>query len=150
MRTIVLLLAGLFALPSLRAADTKERLSNWPQWRGPLATGWSPTADPPLKWDEKSNIVWKCALADGASTPAVWGNAIFVTAQEGDVLSLVKIDMDTTCWGRAPASTSAVTTFAAAPSNCSTMSSGIEPSRRWAVCPATYTACPGAATTACE
>jgi len=83
MRTIVLLTAGLFTLPSLRAEDARERLNNWPQWRGPLASGWSPTADPPLKWDEKTNIKWKVSLPGrGSSTPIVWGNRIFVLATE--------------------------------------------------------------------
>src|SRR5262245_25903359 len=83
MRTMVLLLTGLFALPSLRAADGNERLSNWPQWRGPLATGWSPTADPPRKWDEKTNVKWKVPLPGrGSSTPAVWGERVFVLAAE--------------------------------------------------------------------
>jgi outer membrane protein assembly factor BamB len=46
----------------------------------------------PLKWSEKTNTVWKCPLADGASTPAVWGDSIFATAQDGDVLMLVRMD----------------------------------------------------------
>ena len=65
---------------------------NWPQWRGPNGDGVSEETGLPLKWDEKTNILWKCPLADGASTPAVWGDAVFVTAQDGDALLLVKID----------------------------------------------------------
>jgi outer membrane protein assembly factor BamB len=64
----------------------------WPQWRGPNGNGVSDETGLPLKWDEKTNIVWKCPLAEGASTPAVWGDAIFVTTQDGDALSLVKIN----------------------------------------------------------
>jgi outer membrane protein assembly factor BamB len=83
MRTIVSLVVSLSLLSSLRAADAKDHLSNWPQWRGPLATGWSPTADPPLKWDEKTNIKWKIPLPGrGSSTPAVWGERVLVLAVE--------------------------------------------------------------------
>src|SRR5690349_12075179 len=65
---------------------------NWPQWRGP--TGDSVCTEPhvPLHWGEQQNVVWKCPLPDGASTPAVWGNAIFVTAEDGDKLLAFRID----------------------------------------------------------
>lgn len=77
------LLTCLFFLPPLRADEAGERLDNWPQWRGPLATGMAPHADPPLKWDAKTNIKWKAALPGrGSSTPIVWGNKVFVQAAE--------------------------------------------------------------------
>src|SRR5688572_20405327 len=31
---------------------TTAKDSNWPQWRGPLANGAAPTAEPPLTWGE--------------------------------------------------------------------------------------------------
>ncbi|MCP4816211.1 MAG: hypothetical protein GY888_27160, partial [Planctomycetaceae bacterium] len=40
----------------------KTRAENWHQWRGPLATGVSPTAQPPIQWGPKKNILWKVAL----------------------------------------------------------------------------------------
>lgn len=53
----------------------------WPQWRGPLATGASPNANPPVEWSETNNVRWKVALpGKGHSTPVVWGNRVFVTA----------------------------------------------------------------------
>lgn len=52
----------------------------WPQWRGPLATGVSPTANPPAEWSETTNVRWKIDLPGrGASTPVVWGDRVFVT-----------------------------------------------------------------------
>ena len=59
-------LALCFALfsVSLRADDfAKERLDNWHQWRGPLANGTAPHGNPPVKWDDKTNIKWKTAAA---------------------------------------------------------------------------------------
>jgi len=71
------LLALLFTLTSL--ADSTEARSNWPQWRGPLATGAAPEADPPLEWSETKNVKWKVAIPGaGSSTPVVWGNRVFV------------------------------------------------------------------------
>lgn len=56
-----------------------QRLDNWHQWRGPEANGTAPQADPPVKWDEKTNIKWKAALPGrGSATPIVWGDQVFV------------------------------------------------------------------------
>jgi outer membrane protein assembly factor BamB len=58
---------------------TSEYTANWPEWRGPWHTGSSPTADPPVHWSETSHIKWKVAIpGNGNSTPAVWGEKIFV------------------------------------------------------------------------
>jgi len=54
---------------------------DWPQWRGPLGTGAALSGNPPIEWDTQKNIRWKTRLTGtGHSTPAVWGNDIFVTA----------------------------------------------------------------------
>lgn len=52
----------------------------WAQWRGPLHTGVSLTADPPLEWSETHNIRWKVEIPGrGFASPVVWGDRIFVT-----------------------------------------------------------------------
>jgi outer membrane protein assembly factor BamB len=52
----------------------------WGQWRGPLGTGESTTAKPPIRWSETENIRWKTRLPGlGHSTPVVWGDTIFLT-----------------------------------------------------------------------
>jgi outer membrane protein assembly factor BamB len=63
-----------------------ERLLHWHQWRGPLATGFAPHGDPPIRWDENTNIRWKAPLPGrGTCTPVIWGDRIFiVTAIETD------------------------------------------------------------------
>ena len=56
-----------------------DRLDNWHQWRGPEANGFAPRAEPPLKWDEKTNVKWKVMVpGGGSSTPIVWDNQIFI------------------------------------------------------------------------
>jgi outer membrane protein assembly factor BamB len=66
---------------------------NWPQWRGPTGDGVSTEKGLPLEWAEGKGVAWKCPLpGDGASTPAVWGDALFVTCQKDDNLLLVKIN----------------------------------------------------------
>ncbi len=62
------------------AADfPKDANNNWPSWRGPNADGSAPKADPPTKWDAKTNIAWKTELSGkGSATPIVWGDRVFV------------------------------------------------------------------------
>jgi outer membrane protein assembly factor BamB len=74
--SLTLTLAALATL-----AAPLDPLDNWHQWRGPLATGEAPRGNPPLKWDEKTNVKWKVALPGrGSATPIVWGDQVFVVA----------------------------------------------------------------------
>ncbi|MCP4710283.1 MAG: PQQ-binding-like beta-propeller repeat protein [Planctomycetes bacterium] len=59
---------------------------NWPQWRGPDATG-AASGNPPLTWSETENIKWKIEFpGQSASTPIIWGDKIFFqTAIETDI-----------------------------------------------------------------
>ena len=53
----------------------------WAQWRGPLNTGVSLTATPPLDWSETQNIRWKVEIPGrGFASPVVWGDRLFLTA----------------------------------------------------------------------
>ncbi len=66
--------------PVARDASVPEAERYWPQWRGPLATGVAPHADPPIAWSEDRNLRWKVELpGKGHSSPVVWGNRVFVT-----------------------------------------------------------------------
>ena len=70
-------------LSAVEAAADDARLdpnAQWPQWRGPLATGVAPHADPPIVWSEEKNVRWKVELpGSGHSTPIIWGDRIFLT-----------------------------------------------------------------------
>ncbi len=62
-------------LPALSDSFAK----NWHQWRGPNATGVSPTANPPIEWSEEKNVKWKVAIdGQGTSTPIVWEDKVFL------------------------------------------------------------------------
>lgn len=77
MKKLTLLTLSVWLTAAAVRAD--ERLDNWHQWRGPLATGMAPNADPPVTWDEKTNLKWKAPVPGrGASTPIVWGDQVFV------------------------------------------------------------------------
>ncbi len=70
------------ATPGGTAPDAPaDAAQQWPQWRGPWATGVAPHADPPIHWSDSENIRWKTALpGKGHSTPIVWGDRVFVTS----------------------------------------------------------------------
>jgi len=74
---------ALAALPSISHGSgpaQDEALRFWPQWRGPLATGEAPLADPPTRWSETENVRFRKALPGrGHSTPVVFGERIFLT-----------------------------------------------------------------------
>ncbi len=86
--------ASLLILASVSSAST-DPLLFWPQWRGPLGTGVAPHADPPIEWSETKNLRWKTAIPGmGHSTPAIWGDLVFLTTAEafGDKVKPVLSD----------------------------------------------------------
>jgi len=73
-------LCALFAVAALAAGA--DSTSNWPQFRGPGASGVG-NGVPPVEWDgEKGDhILWKTEIPGlGHSSPVVWGDRIFVTS----------------------------------------------------------------------
>ena len=78
MKILATTLVGFFLL-NLSWAAEPDPLDNWPHWRGPLANGSSPRADPPVKWGVTTNIKWKAELPGrGSATPIIWGDQVFV------------------------------------------------------------------------
>jgi outer membrane protein assembly factor BamB len=81
--TIPLLLAAalcslLIATPPAHAAATAQ----WPQWRGPAASGVDASRALPVRWnvDTGENIRWRTPVPGLAhSSPIVWGDRIYVT-----------------------------------------------------------------------
>src|SRR5688572_17129882 len=54
---------------------------NWPQFRGPGATGVAEGSPQPVKWDAstQTNVRWKTAIPGlSHSSPVVWDNKVFV------------------------------------------------------------------------
>ncbi|MBN2029139.1 PQQ-like beta-propeller repeat protein [bacterium] len=53
--------------------------NNWPQWRGPNATGMALQGNPPIEWSESKNIKWKIEIPGKChATPIVWGDQLFI------------------------------------------------------------------------
>jgi len=74
----------LVACSFVLAAAGVAAAANWPQWRGPNNDGVSRETGLPTQWDGTQNIAWKLPLPGmGGSTPAVWGDRIFLTCADG-------------------------------------------------------------------
>lgn len=53
--------------------------AHWPQWRGPFFNGMA-RGDAPTVWSDTTNVKWKTEIPGrGFSTPAIWGDRIFLT-----------------------------------------------------------------------
>jgi len=89
-RLSIILLILLAPRPGLLPAG------EWPQWRGPEGVSVSRETGLPVSWSEEEGILWKRPLPGwGDSTPAVWGDAVFVTSQEGEKLLVLRISKKT-------------------------------------------------------
>ena len=75
----VTLIVALLANAALGLDPDIKHDEQWPQWRGPKATGVAPNADPPVVWSETKNIRWKVAIpGSGLSTPIIWGDRVYL------------------------------------------------------------------------
>src|SRR5262245_2821559 len=72
--------AALLCLVSLLAAQAAgPQPADWPAWRGPAASGSTPTGEYPTRWTAEE-AAWKVDLpGKGVSTPVVWRDRIYLT-----------------------------------------------------------------------
>jgi outer membrane protein assembly factor BamB len=85
------------AVVVLVAMNGRERASagDWPQFRGP--GGASHVADNrklPSELGPQTNVIWKCKLPPGHSSPILQGNRIFVTAVRDGKLFTIGLDRE--------------------------------------------------------
>ncbi|MFN7924702.1 MAG: PQQ-binding-like beta-propeller repeat protein [Bryobacteraceae bacterium] len=64
----------------------------WPQFRGPNATGVSASAGVPTEFGPEKNVRWKVETPAGKSSPVFAGNRIFLTGHDGDKLLTLCFD----------------------------------------------------------
>jgi outer membrane protein assembly factor BamB len=84
---------ALFACSLLLLAADRADAGNWPQWRGSENDGISTETGLPTEWGESKNVAWKLKMPGMAgSTPAVWGERIFLTSEDGADLVLMCVD----------------------------------------------------------
>jgi len=84
---IQLLVGLLAAIPSLLAVTPQ-----WPQFRGPNASGVAESACPPIHFGPDTNLIWKVPVPSGVSSPVIWGGRIFLTALASNQLVTLAYD----------------------------------------------------------
>src|SRR5690349_2398244 len=66
--------------------------ADWPQFRGPNASGGSDTTNLPMQFGPSKNVIWKTALPPGHSSPVIAGDRIFVTAFDESKLYVIAME----------------------------------------------------------
>lgn len=80
-----------------KLGTTAESLEQeWPFMRGPSHSGRASVTAAPLNWNVESGngVLWQVPHGGGASTPAIWGKHIFVTAATKDERLVIAVDAD--------------------------------------------------------
>ncbi|HJO37536.1 MAG: PQQ-binding-like beta-propeller repeat protein [Vicinamibacterales bacterium] len=61
-----------------------EAQQYWSRWRGPSGQGLVNGSGYPDTWSDTENVLWKADIpGEGASSPIVWADRIFITTAEG-------------------------------------------------------------------
>ena len=69
---------------------------HWSQFRGPGGRGIAPDAERlPVEFDQTRNLLWRCPVSGGLSSPCIWGDRIFLTGHAEDRLETICIDRTT-------------------------------------------------------
>lgn len=84
------------------APDWSLAADDWPQFRGPNATGVSLSTSPlPTEFSRERNVRWSIELGDGVASPIVVNGRVYITAMsEHNVLSVYALDARSgaLCW----------------------------------------------------
>ena len=87
-RPATLLIASAVLALAAASVAAQPDTTGWPRWRGPLSTGASPDADPPIRWSETENVVYKVEVpGEALASPVIHGDLIFL-------LTAVSIDLE--------------------------------------------------------
>ena len=92
-RTLVRLCYAICLAAVLLPSRASAVDTNWPQFRGPAASGVSDGPPPPERWDVESgqNVRWRVPVPGlGHSAPVIWGDRIFLTTAIGDADQALK------------------------------------------------------------
>lgn len=82
----------LLLLPTVTSLSAAE---SWWQFRGPHGNGHHRSTEPPLKWNESTNVTWKTEIHDrGWSSPVILDDQIWLTTATRDGHQLYAVCVD--------------------------------------------------------
>jgi outer membrane protein assembly factor BamB len=77
------------------AKTTRANEPNWPQFRGPNASGLAAEGqNPPVEFGPKQNVLWKIPVLSGHSSPCIWADHIFLTGFDKEKQELHVVCLD--------------------------------------------------------
>src|SRR4030095_10616686 len=76
----------IIACAALIANASPAATRNWPQFRGPNASGVAEKARPPVKISPTNGVMWQIEVPWSPSSPTVWGDRIFLTTYDAGEL----------------------------------------------------------------
>src|SRR5229473_6903864 len=79
----------------LLVATTLVDAADWPQFRGPNASGVSDTTGLPTEFGPDKNVIWRTALPPGHSSPVLSADPIFLNAYSDDHLYVITLERST-------------------------------------------------------
>jgi outer membrane protein assembly factor BamB len=72
------------------------KAENWPNFRGPKGDGTSSEKEIPVKWDERTNVLWKTAVPGvGYASPIVWDDKLFTVSAKTETQEKILLCYDT-------------------------------------------------------
>jgi len=84
------------------SVPTSGGTANWPQFRGAGGNPVAANQRVPDRFGPDENVLWKTRVPVGHSSPAVWGDRIFLTGSKGETLQVLCYDRSdgTLRWSR--------------------------------------------------
>ena len=80
---------------TILTSATLVAAENWPQFRGPEFNGSSREAELPTTFSKTENVKWIVDMpGTGSSTPAIWGDRVFVTSTNSKAKALEAFCLD--------------------------------------------------------
>lgn len=74
------------AIIGLTVTASAQQESAWSQFRGPNGSGVVASSALPTEFDANKNVIWRTDLPHGHSSPALYGDRIFLTGSESEKL----------------------------------------------------------------
>ena len=74
---------GVIVVCVLLLGVSRAWAQDWPQWRGPNRDGKATGFEAPTTWPKELTQKWKVTVGDGAATPALVGDRLYVFTRQG-------------------------------------------------------------------
>src|SRR6187431_3172587 len=74
---------AVLSLFSIAVSFPAAHAQDWPQWRGPNRDAKAASFTPPKTWPKELTQKWKVAVGEGAATPSLVGDKLYVFSRQG-------------------------------------------------------------------